>query len=136
MAAFGCSNAQCTAAMGHIRRRDVPRPTAALSSTAEPRSRIVLKIGRRITDLLSRGLRAVGKIVSNRERRVVVTERVILGIYLIGSLAHGGFGVRYSDIDVALIVEQPLSAAKLDSMRRTQRKAAQGDDLICGYPDG
>jgi hypothetical protein len=32
---------------------------------------------------------------------------------------------------MTLIVEQPLSAAKLDSMRRTQRKAAQGDDLIC-----
>jgi hypothetical protein len=55
---------------------------------------------------------------------------------LIGSLAHGGYGVRYSDIDMALIVEEPLSAAKLDWMRQTQRKAARGDDLICGYPDG
>jgi hypothetical protein len=45
---------------------------------------------------------------------------------LIGSLAHGGFSVRYSNIDMALIVEQPLSAAKLDSMRWTQRKAARG----------
>ena len=28
-----------------------------------------------------------------------------IGFYLLGSLAHGGFNRRYSDIDVALITE-------------------------------
>jgi predicted nucleotidyltransferase len=42
----------------------------------------------------------------------------ILGIYLIGSLAHGGFSARYSDIDVALIAESDLEPGELDLMRR------------------
>src|SRR5215475_10724219 len=29
----------------------------------------------------------------------------LLGVYLIGSLAHGGFSRRYSDIDMALVTE-------------------------------
>ena len=29
----------------------------------------------------------------------------LVGAYLIGSLAHGGFSARYSDIDMALIAE-------------------------------
>ena len=29
----------------------------------------------------------------------------LLGIYLLGSLAHGGFNRRYSDIDMALVTE-------------------------------
>jgi predicted nucleotidyltransferase len=41
----------------------------------------------------------------------------ILGIYLIGSLAHGGFGARYSDIDLALVVEDQLTADELDLIR-------------------
>jgi len=32
----------------------------------------------------------------------------LFGIYLIGSLAHGGFSARYSDIDMALIAEGRL----------------------------
>jgi predicted nucleotidyltransferase len=42
----------------------------------------------------------------------------LLGAYLIGSLAHGGFSERYSDIDLALIVQQVLTAAELDRLRR------------------
>ena len=34
----------------------------------------------------------------------------LLGLYLIGSLAHGGFSRRYSDIDMAVISENGLSA--------------------------
>src|SRR5262249_49758113 len=30
----------------------------------------------------------------------------LLGVYLIGSLAHGGFSRRYSDIDMALVTEK------------------------------
>jgi hypothetical protein len=32
----------------------------------------------------------------------------LFGIYLIESLAHGGFSARYSDIDMALIAEGRL----------------------------
>jgi predicted nucleotidyltransferase len=35
-----------------------------------------------------------------------------LGFYLIGSLAHGGFNRRYSDIDIALISEHGLDDAQ------------------------
>src|SRR5215469_5435322 len=40
----------------------------------------------------------------------------LLGIYRIGSLAHGGFNARYSDIDMAVIAEEPLDAAALDRL--------------------
>ena len=43
--------------------------------------------------------------------------RQLLGVYLIGSLAHGGFSRRYSDIDMALVAEDGLSDAMLDGMR-------------------
>ena len=32
----------------------------------------------------------------------------LLGVYLIGSLAHGGFSRRYSDIDMAIVAEDRL----------------------------
>jgi predicted nucleotidyltransferase len=35
----------------------------------------------------------------------------LLGIYLIGSLAHGGFSRRYSDIDMAVITQGGTLAA-------------------------
>src|SRR6266699_956936 len=38
----------------------------------------------------------------------------LIGIYLIGSLAHGGFSARYSDIDLALIAEEPLESGERD----------------------
>ncbi len=43
--------------------------------------------------------------------------RRLLGFYLIGSLAHGGFNRRYSDIDVGLVAEDGLDEAMLDAMR-------------------
>jgi predicted nucleotidyltransferase len=43
-------------------------------------------------------------------------ERLI-GAYLIGSLAHGGFSRRYSDIDVGLITESALDTATLTTLR-------------------
>jgi hypothetical protein len=42
----------------------------------------------------------------------------LAGVYLIGSLAHGGYSTRYSDIDVALIVERPLAGAELDRINK------------------
>lgn len=44
-------------------------------------------------------------------------EGRLLGIYRIGSLAHGGFSARYSDIDVAVIAAAPLDVAELERMR-------------------
>ena len=41
----------------------------------------------------------------------------LLGVYLLGSLAHGGFSRRYSDIDVAVITETGLTPADFDAMR-------------------
>jgi predicted nucleotidyltransferase len=41
----------------------------------------------------------------------------LLGIYLMGSLAHGGFSSRYSDIDVAVVTEAGLATQTLDSVR-------------------
>ena len=41
-----------------------------------------------------------------------------LGLYLIGSLAHGGFSRRYSDIDAAVVTETALSSHTLESLRR------------------
>jgi GNAT superfamily N-acetyltransferase/predicted nucleotidyltransferase len=48
--------------------------------------------------------------------RARLGERLI-GAYLIGSLAHGGFSHRYSDIDMALITEDSLDAAALAALR-------------------
>jgi predicted nucleotidyltransferase len=41
----------------------------------------------------------------------------VLGVYLIGSLAHGGFSRRYSDIDMAVVTAEGLTPAALDVMR-------------------
>jgi hypothetical protein len=42
---------------------------------------------------------------------------VALGVYCIGSLAHGGFSRRYSDVDMAVIVQEPIAPAMLDALR-------------------
>jgi hypothetical protein len=41
----------------------------------------------------------------------------LLGVYLIGSLAHGGFSARYSDLDMALITQAGLPQEALDHVR-------------------
>jgi hypothetical protein len=38
----------------------------------------------------------------------------LLGVYLIGSLAHGGFSVRYSDVDIAVVADNGLSPQVLE----------------------
>src|SRR6516225_10493583 len=48
--------------------------------------------------------------------RAQLGERLICA-YLIGSLAHGGFSRRYSDIDVALITEFALDTTTLTTLR-------------------
>jgi hypothetical protein len=41
----------------------------------------------------------------------------LLGAYLMGSLAHGGFSRRYSDVDIAVVTEAGLSPQTLDRVR-------------------
>lgn len=41
----------------------------------------------------------------------------LLGVYLIGSLAHGGFSARYSDVDLAVIAEAGLLPSSLERVR-------------------
>jgi predicted nucleotidyltransferase len=41
----------------------------------------------------------------------------LLGAYLMGSLAHGGFSRRYSDIDLALVTADGLTTEALDRLR-------------------
>jgi hypothetical protein len=42
--------------------------------------------------------------------------RDLLGVYLLGSLAHGGFSRRYSDIDMGVITERGLDAPMLETL--------------------
>ena len=44
-------------------------------------------------------------------------ENNLLGVYLLGSLAHGGFNRRYSDIDIGLVSEVALTNDMLEGMR-------------------
>jgi predicted nucleotidyltransferase len=46
----------------------------------------------------------------------------LLGFYLIGSLAHGGFSTRYSDIDVGLISTNGVTPIEIEAMRQHARK--------------
>jgi predicted nucleotidyltransferase len=41
----------------------------------------------------------------------------LLGVYLLGSLAHGGFNRRYSDIDMAFVTESGIDQATLEAVR-------------------
>lgn len=50
----------------------------------------------------------------------------LLGAYLIGSIAHGGFSRRYSDIDLALVTEAGLRPQALESMQ-TEAVALSAD---------
>ena len=61
----------------------------------------------------------------------------LAGIYLVGSLAHGGYSARYSDIDMALIAEQPLTAAEHDRLKEeaVQRSAGLAARLSLFWAD-
>jgi hypothetical protein len=61
----------------------------------------------------------------------------LLGIYLIGSLAHGGFSARYSDIDVALITQAELAPDALAGLRvdAAMRSAALAQKLSWFWTD-
>src|SRR5258707_5091993 len=64
-------------------------------------------------------------------RRIVPFWQAALGselldIYLIGSLAHGGFSRRYSDIDMAVVTQEGLSPQTLDRVRSEAAAASAG----------
>jgi predicted nucleotidyltransferase len=61
----------------------------------------------------------------------------LIGVYRIGSLAHGGFSRRYSDIDVAIVGEAGLSREQLESARAAalQRSAPLGAKLSIFWSD-
>lgn len=46
----------------------------------------------------------------------------MLGFYVIGSLAHGGFSTRYSDIDVGLVSTDGVTPNEIEAMRQHARK--------------
>ena len=48
------------------------------------------------------------------------------GVYLIGSLAHGGFSDRYSDIDMGVTTEDGLTQTEIDAMRAHARDLSPG----------
>ena len=41
----------------------------------------------------------------------------LIGVYLIGSLAHGGFSRRYSDVDTAIVTETGLPSQAIEAVR-------------------
>jgi hypothetical protein len=61
----------------------------------------------------------------------------LLGLYLIGSLAHGGFSRRYSDIDMAVIAETGVSAQTIDRVgaEAAARSPAWGPKLSVFWAD-
>ena len=70
------------------------------------------------------------------EYRTQLGERLI-GAYLIGSLAHGGFSHRYSDIDLALVTEDGLDTAALATLRAlaAEQDAALSQKLSVFWAD-
>jgi hypothetical protein len=70
------------------------------------------------------------------EYRTQLGERLI-GAYLIGSLAHGGFSHRYSDIDLALVTEDGLDPAALATLRAlaAEQDAALSQKLSVFWAD-
>jgi len=68
-------------------------------------------------------MRAVSRAVIADDWQERLGER-LLGIYLLGSLAHGGFSARYSDIDVALLSTDSVTPIEIEAMRRYARSIA------------
>lgn len=61
----------------------------------------------------------------------------LIGIYLLGSLAHGGFNARYSDVDMAVLSETGLSPQTLERARQeaTALSADWGPKLSVFWSD-
>jgi predicted nucleotidyltransferase len=61
----------------------------------------------------------------------------LFGVYLIGSLAHGGFSAQYSDIDMALIAAGPWESGEIDLVfhKVVARSAALSSKLSLFWTD-
>src|SRR5438093_3276075 len=66
-------------------------------------------------DLAATAARDFARVLGARWQSQLAGE--IIGLYLMGSLAHGGFSRRYSDIDMAVITERGLAPAMLDALK-------------------
>lgn len=69
----------------------------------------------------------VVEVASAEARRLIGPD--LASVYAIGSLAHGGFTVAASDIDVALLVEPDRSAAGAVEEIAARTRGALGDEL-------
>jgi len=61
----------------------------------------------------------------------------LIGVYLIGSLAHGGFSRRYSDVDMAVVSEAGFSGRTLERVRKEAARlsAEWGEKLSVFWAD-
>lgn len=59
------------------------------------------------------------------------------GVYLIGSLAHGGFSQRYSDVDVAVVFKRadPADEKIIESAKRVTHPEMQRLSIFWSTPD-
>jgi hypothetical protein len=55
----------------------------------------------------------------------------LAGVYLIGSLAHGGYSARYSDIDIAVVADDALSSGDIETVHA--KVAAHSSELGARY---
>ncbi len=61
--------------------------------------------------------------------RDALGSRLIAG-YALGSLAHGGFSPLVSDVDLGLILQDPLRAKDRMTIRRVARSAKAGGSAL------
>src|SRR5258705_3267503 len=88
--------------------------------------RSILSVTDRGPDELAAGAaREFARALAVRWQETLQAE--LLGVYIIGSLAHGGFSRRYSDIDIGAITETGLSRSALNAMRA---QAASVSDML------
>ena len=66
--------------------------------------------------------------------RVVLGSRLIAG-YALGSLAHGGFSPLVSDVDLGLILQDPLRATDRMTIRTVARRVRAGACGACSSPE-
>jgi hypothetical protein len=64
-----------------------------------------------------------------RAYRTALGPRLVAG-YALGSLAHGGFSALVSDVDLGLILDDPLRAADRLTIRRVARSVRAGGSAL------
>src|SRR5215470_19989115 len=77
-------------------------------------------ISQNVTSDAADAAAAASALAFSRNLAAACTARAgvrVLGVYLLGSLAHGGFSRRYSDIDMALLLED-ADRGTIDDIRR------------------